>query len=151
MCGPTLFKENSMTDQTTHDTALPWRTDATAPDPDHDGVLKRLQALDCGFGPETSKPERAMLLIAACIMEGVTCGPHIRAILTNFDLDRQHLQLIMNKGAGNDPARYLWRKDKATGAYSLHDPEAEKEPVVVASAAHIKVPKSTAAKSSPTP
>lgn len=78
-----------------------------------DDPLRRLLD-DCG----SNKNDRAIVLITACISDGVNTGPEIIASGVRLGLHAAHVALILNKDAGNSPGRHRWRRDDQ-GTYSL--------------------------------
>jgi hypothetical protein len=78
-----------------------------------DDPLRRLLD-DCG----PSKNDRAIVLITACISDGVNTGKEIIARGVRLGLHPAHVALTLNKDAGNNPDRHRWRRDDQ-GTYSL--------------------------------
>ncbi len=69
---------------------------------------------DCG----PSNNDRAIVLITACISDGVNTGKEILARGVRFGLNSAHVALILSNDAGSNPDRYRWRRDDQ-GTYSL--------------------------------
>jgi hypothetical protein len=78
--------------------------------------LRKLKA-DCGFKP--SKNDLAVVLISACIEEGLDTGPRIVGALAKLGLNKSHAGLTLRQGAGQAEA-HRWFRD-GEGRYHLHD------------------------------
>lgn len=63
------------------------------------------------------KHDRAIVVILACIEGGVSGGAEIVHAGRRLGFNAQHFGMMLTKGAGNEPARHLWRRDK-DGCYS---------------------------------
>jgi hypothetical protein len=80
----------------------------------HDDDPLRCLLDDCG----PNKNDRAIVLITACISDGVNTGPEILARGVRLGLHPAHVALILSKDAGSNPNRHRWRRDDQ-GTYSL--------------------------------
>ena len=87
---------------------------------DINAVFRRLRALDADCGPNANQYDRVIVLIAACIEEGLTEGKRIVGVIAQIGFDRQFVGIVLTKNAGNDSARHLWRK-LDDGTYALFD------------------------------
>ncbi|WP_156457483.1 hypothetical protein [Altererythrobacter sp. Root672] len=87
---------------------------APAPPTGPDGLYDRLRKLlrDCG----PNKHDQAIVLITACVEEGITQGRDIVRTLQALGLNAQHVGKTLSDGTGNQPERHRWRKD-AAGCY----------------------------------
>jgi hypothetical protein len=73
---------------------------------------------DCS--PTSTKDELAMILIKACIYDGLDTGPRIVGALATLGLNKKHAGIVLSRWVGNDPERYHWQRN-ADGRYSVHD------------------------------
>lgn len=80
----------------------------------------RLRGLLASFGPETNKHERVLVLISACIVEGMDTFARIIGALVRLGFNRKHVALLLKEGTGNSAEQHRWRKG-ADGRYSLID------------------------------
>lgn len=87
---------------------------------DINAVFRRLRALDADCGPDANQYDRVIVLIAACIEEGLTEGKRIVGAIARLDFDKKFVGIQLSKNVGNDPARHLWRK-LDDGTYALFD------------------------------
>ena len=81
-------------------------------------VLDQLRRIDNELDPSLSKHNRVSMLIALCIMEGITNGSFIRCTLMELGYDGQHVAIILKKGSGSMPPEHRWYKD-SDGHYRL--------------------------------
>ncbi|WP_257540721.1 hypothetical protein [Sphingobium sp. CFD-1] len=77
--------------------------------------MERLQRLLDGYGSEGNMHEKAIMLIEACIMEGLNTGPAIIGALKRLGFNPRHIAIVLK---GDTPFACRWRKD-ADGIYSL--------------------------------
>jgi hypothetical protein len=81
----------------------------------HDNDPLRCLLDDCG----PNKNDRAIVLITACISDGVNTGREIIARGVSLGLDPAHVALILSKDAGSNPDRHRWQRG-GDGVYYLH-------------------------------
>ncbi len=81
-------------------------------------ALDRLARVDADLAPCLSKHDRVSMLIAVCIVEGITDGKLICAALKLLGSNPQHVGMILNKGSASMPPEHRWYKD-ADGHYRL--------------------------------
>jgi hypothetical protein len=89
----------------------------TATGGQHDAELTAL--LD-SLDPGTSKHERAILGIHACIASGINKGPEIIATLSRLGFNALHVGKLLHDHRGSDPARHEWER-LASGVYEGHE------------------------------
>ena len=77
--------------------------------------VMRLQRLLEGYGSEGNMHEKAIMLIEACIMEGLNTGPAIIGALKRLGFNPRHVAIILR---GDAQYACRWLKD-ADGIYSL--------------------------------
>lgn len=63
--------------------------------------------------------QRAIIMIAACIEEGMNEARRILPAMEALGFNRQHAAIILNREKGNDPGRHWWSRD-SKGIYALH-------------------------------
>lgn len=73
-------------------------------------ALDRLGQMDDGLDPGLNKHDRVSVLIAVCIMEGITDGKLICLALKLRGYNSRHVGLTLNKGAASMPPEYRWYK-----------------------------------------
>jgi hypothetical protein len=88
----------------------------------NDETLAPLRELKAACEPTSNKHQLATVLIIACIDTGWTTRGQIVQALTALDLDRRHINIILNAETGNVPERHRWRLD-ADGRYRLLEGE----------------------------
>ncbi len=81
-------------------------------------VLDQLRRMDNELDPGLSKHDRVSMLIAVCIVEGVTDGKLICFALKLLGYNPKHVGLTLGKGSGRMPAEHRWYKD-SDGHYRL--------------------------------
>jgi hypothetical protein len=81
-------------------------------------LFRRLRELKASLPKGVNKHEVAIVLILACIEEGVNTRGRIGTVLAHIGLDRAHVMIILNEGTGVDPSRHRWSRD-GNGVYSL--------------------------------
>lgn len=64
-----------------------------------------------------NKPDKASVLIRACIDAGINEGSAIVGTLHRLGLDRSHAGAVLRHGSGPNPSRFDWRKE-ADGTYA---------------------------------
>jgi hypothetical protein len=81
-------------------------------------LFQRLGELSrtCGAA---NKNELAIVLISACIIDGVNTMPRIIGVLKRFGLTRQHIAITLNREAGPDHVRHHWYRH-SNDTYLLH-------------------------------
>lgn len=77
--------------------------------------IKRLRRLLDTHGSGGNKHEQAIMLIEACIMEGINTGPEIIGALRQLDFDPRHIAIALK---GDTDYAHRWVKD-VNGIYSL--------------------------------
>lgn len=87
---------------------------------DINAIFRRLRALEEDCGPDAKQYDRVIVLIAACIEEGLTEGKRIVGAIARLNFDKQFVGMQLVKNAGNDPTRHHWRK-LGDGTYALFD------------------------------
>jgi hypothetical protein len=97
---------------TEHDDQEPERRE------DSRSTFRRLRALKASLPGRVNKHDKAIVLIAACIEEGINTRGRIGIVLEHIGMDRSHVMIILNEGTGNDPNRHRWNRDE-NGTYAL--------------------------------
>lgn len=77
-----------------------------------------LQALLEMLPAECNKHDQALVLIEACLDQGIDTRKGIIAALVELGFDYRHVAILLNEHAGTNPERHSWRRDE-TGRYSL--------------------------------
>ena len=86
-----------------------------------EAVLDRLQCLDQGLQTQgVKRPDRARVLINACIEEGIVSGPSIVSTLVALGFNQQHVGLTLKKGKRN-PLWPEWGR-QTDGTYYVPEP-----------------------------
>ena len=88
--------------------------------PSSSAMFERLQRLIDHNGKKPNKHDLAIVLITACISEGVNTGPKIIGVLTHLGFNNKHVAMILKAEAGTNPELHRWRKTQ-DGHYSLPD------------------------------
>lgn len=81
-------------------------------------IFRELRALN-GACKSTNDHDRAIVLIHACIDNGINRRGRIRGVLARLDLNPAHAVITINAGTGDDPSRHRWYLD-ADGIYHNH-------------------------------
>ena len=79
--------------------------------------IARLQRLLDTYGTGANKHEQAIMLVEACISEGINTGPRIIGALKRLGFDHRHVAIVLK---GDTPFAHGWRKG-TDGIYSLLD------------------------------
>lgn len=87
---------------------------------DRSDILRDLHALMEACGPESNAHDKAITLITACIINGLTTRARIIGALKCLGFDQGHIALTLKHGAGPNPKSHRWHVD-ADGTYRLHD------------------------------
>ena len=97
---------------------------ADTPDPDAEAsirtpadVLERLRALLEEIRP-ANRHDQAIVLIEACILEGIDTRPQIVRVGRELGFDYRHVAMTLNAQEGRHPDRHRWCRD-AEGRYRL--------------------------------
>jgi hypothetical protein len=80
------------------------------------GSYAALRELLDSCGP--NKNDRAVVLISACIGDGVATKGEIIGTGMRLGLNPRHIAAILDRDTGDNPERYRWRCDEG-GTYSL--------------------------------
>ena len=83
-------------------------------------LFERLQQLKRDCAPTSTEEELAIVLIKACIFEGLDAGSRIVGMLTALRLNKKYAGMMLAKWRGNDPQRHHWQRS-AEGRYAVHD------------------------------
>lgn len=67
-----------------------------------------------------NKHDRAIVLIIACIEEGLNTGPRIVGALRKLGFNPRHVGMHLREGTGGDPQRHRWQRVE-DGRYFLHE------------------------------
>ena len=62
---------------------------------------------------------RAIVLIHACIDNGINTRARIRGTMEKLGFNADHAVMTLNKATGNDPTRHHWHRNDA-GVYVSH-------------------------------
>ncbi|KXU29479.1 hypothetical protein A0J57_23175 [Sphingobium sp. 22B] len=81
-------------------------------------LFKRLRGLMRSCQSEVGKHDQAIIVIAACIEEGLDTRPRIVGAMKKLGFNSAHVAITLNKATGSDLERHRWRLDGA-GRYSL--------------------------------
>ena len=92
----------------------------TNSDDDSIALFNRLRGLKAACGPRINKHDLAIVLISACIDEGLDTRPRIVGALRSLGLDYRHVAITLKQGTGVSPTLHRWHRD-AEGRHSLHD------------------------------
>lgn len=84
-----------------------------------EALLADLRALDTACGEGTSKHDRVIVLIHACIDAGCDTKETIKETLGQLGWNIQHAMIILSKLRGDNPDLYRWQRDEA-GVYRNH-------------------------------
>jgi AraC-like DNA-binding protein len=80
------------------------------------GSYAALRELLDACGP--NKNDRAIVLIGACIGDGVATKGKIVSVGARFGLNPRHVAAILDQDTGTNPERHRWQRD-GKGNYSL--------------------------------
>lgn len=83
-------------------------------------TFRRLRALDAACGPDANNYDRVVVLISACIEEGITEGKRIVGAVARLQFNKRFVGMVLTKNAGNDPGRHHWKR-LSDGTYRLFD------------------------------
>lgn len=81
--------------------------------------LSRLQALNDGPLSECNTSDRAIMLITACLDDGINRGPEIIDTLVRLGFNQKHAGIMLSKHSGSKQAGNFWEKQD-DGTYRLH-------------------------------
>jgi len=79
--------------------------------------FKELRLLKAKSGP--NRDHQAYVLIVACIEYGMNTQRRLVAALGRLDFNQHHVENILGRHAGDDPAIHAWRRDYQ-GYYRLN-------------------------------
>lgn len=102
----------------THTGGDPAELQPDAPAEEVNRVFQELRELNKACAGSNSH-SRAIVLIHACIDNGINTRGRIRGTLVKLGFNADHAVTTLNKGTGNDPALYHWQLDEA-GTYRSH-------------------------------
>lgn len=102
-------------------TVLPLQQPASSKSEDAK-VFQRLRWLKRTLGEKPNKHDLAIMLVSACILEGLDRRSRIVGALRTIGLDQAHIVLTLKHGTGSDPVRHRWELDHE-GRYHLHSEE----------------------------
>jgi hypothetical protein len=91
---------------------------SVAPKSDSSAMFARLQRLIDDCGPNRNKHHLVIVLITACITEGVDTGSRIIGALVHLGFNNRHVAMLLKEGTGANPELHRWRKGQ-DGRYSL--------------------------------
>lgn len=77
---------------------------------DGTGLFDRLRDLVTHCGNGSNKHDVAIVLITACIQEGVDTGPRIIATLKHLSFNPRHIAILLKKGTGRDRDAHRWSR-----------------------------------------
>lgn len=87
--------------------------------PSHDGLNLPDKELFNGFrelldscGLETSKHDRAIVLIEACIDQGIDTRARIVGVAKHLGFEHGHIAILLAQNTGRSPDSYRWQRDK---------------------------------------
>ena len=76
-----------------------------------------LQAFLETIPPQCNKHDRVIVLIEACLDEGIDTRKGIVDALVKLGFNYRHVAILLNEGTGESPERHNWRRDE-NGRYS---------------------------------
>ncbi len=82
-------------------------------------IFRRLRWLQRQLGPKPNKHDLAVMLISACILEGLNRRGRIVGALRILGFKPAHIVMTLNHGTGLDPTQHRWDLDQE-GRYRLH-------------------------------
>lgn len=71
------------------------------------------------FAPEINRHDRAVVMIEACIAQGINTRAAILQVANRLGFTRGHVPVILSKETGDNPTVHRWRLDE-DGRYVLH-------------------------------
>jgi len=89
------------------------------PRPPHDPdkvLFDGLRKLMSDVGP--NKHDQAIIVIMACIGQGIDTLPRLRGVMRSLGFDPRHVGIMLNGGTGTNPEMHRWQRDE-NGVYSL--------------------------------
>lgn len=81
-------------------------------------LIGRLRNLRDSCGEGSNKHDLAIVLISACLDEGVNTKTSIIGVLTAVGFNPKHVAIVLKNETGNNPASSRWRIDDE-GRHSL--------------------------------
>jgi hypothetical protein len=90
--------------------------------PNDIALFKRLRDLMAECEPHSNRHELAIVLISACITEGLDRGPRITGALQALGFNKQHIGMVLRQETGDNLARHHWQRVPG-GRYRLLQPE----------------------------
>jgi hypothetical protein len=81
-------------------------------------LFERLRQLKAACGP--NKHDLAIVLVSACILEGLDTRARIVGALRKLGLNYRHVAIILEDGTGDNPQQHRWQRD-TEDRYRLHD------------------------------
>ena len=81
-------------------------------------IFRELRALNEAC-KSANDNDRAIILIHACIDNGLNSRRRIRGALGKLDFKLDHAVIILNTGTGGNPSRHRWYRD-TNGIYHNH-------------------------------
>lgn len=82
-------------------------------------MFRRLRNLTCELDAVSNANDRATVMIAACIEEGMNEAPRIFGAMERLGFNRRHAAIILNERHGDDTSRHWWSRDES-GLYAVH-------------------------------
>jgi hypothetical protein len=93
-------------------------------------IFRRLRTLLYDLEEVKSDHDKAIVMIVACIDQGLNTGPRITGALERLGFNKRHIGIILKQETGNDPARHRWMRS-AEGIYELHPESAGVDPAEI--------------------
>lgn len=81
-------------------------------------MFERLRDLKRACGSGTGLHDQAIVMINACIDEGLDTRSRLVAAMKQLGFSPAHVAITLNKAAGCNPERHRWSQDEA-GRYRL--------------------------------
>lgn len=81
-------------------------------------LFGRLGRLKASLGSGVNKHEAAIVLISACIEEGIRTGGGIVGALVTLGFNNKHVAMMLKEATGTSPEMHRWSRDQE-GRYSL--------------------------------
>jgi len=82
-------------------------------------AFRRLRNLKAEYEAVLRGDELIVIMIAACIEEGMSEGKQITGAMAKLGFKKRYAGLILHKERGNDPKRHCWSRD-VTGIYKVN-------------------------------